>query len=217
LNKIAFIAIVGVLSTSTAFAADLSTPFQPTSVAYASTSAFDWSGFYAGINAGYGWAKADGAGLTSEDDIRGWLGGAQVGYNYDFGGFVLGAEGDIQISGVKIKEDLGGGNSMEVGLDAFGSVRARAGISADRFLPYVTAGVAWGRAGIKATGPGVSDSHYENYVGWTVGGGLEYAATDNITVRGEYLYTDFGARDFGLGSDIALKTSVVRAGVNFKF
>lgn len=217
MNKFVLVAIVGALSTSTAFAADLGVAYQAPSVVYTQASAFDWTGFYAGINAGYGWAKVESGGIVNNDDVKGWLGGAQVGYNHDFGGFVIGVEGDIQLSDVKYKQDLGGGVNVEAGLESYGTVRARAGVAVDRFLPYVTGGVAWGRGVIKASGPGGSISINDDYVGWTVGAGLEYAVADNVTVRGEYLYTDFGKRDFGTGVDIDFKTSVVRAGVNFKF
>lgn len=217
MNKFVLVAIAGVLSTSTALSADLGVAYQAPSVAYTNSSAFDWTGFYAGVNAGYGWAKIESGGFVNSDDFNGWLGGAQVGYNYDFGGFVLGVEGDIQLADVKYKEDLGGGFGVEAGLEAYGTVRARAGIAADRFLPYITGGVAWGRGVIKATAPGASVSINDDFVGWTIGAGLEYAVADNITLRGEYLYTDFGKADFGTGTDINLKTSVVRVGVNFKF
>jgi outer membrane immunogenic protein len=59
-------------------------------------------------------------------------------------------------------------------------------------------------------------------VGWTIGGGVEFAATDNITLKAEYLYADFGKASFagpaGLAAaDVTTKASIVRTGVNFKF
>lgn len=214
LNKFAFMAIAGLLSTSTAFAADLGIVQQPAPTAF--TSAYDWSGFYAGANLGYGWAEIEQGGFAF-DDINGVFGGVQAGYNYDFGGFVLGVEGDVQLSDIKYSEDLGGGVTGELGIDFFGTVRARAGLAVDRFMPYVTGGVAWARGSISVSGGGGSVEFTDNYLGWTVGGGLEYAVTDNVTVKGEYLYTDFGAADFDTGVDVNLTSHVVRAGVNFKF
>lgn len=213
MNKIAFVAIAGLFSTSTAFAADLGIVQQSAPAAY--TSAYDWTGFYAGANAGYGWAEIENSGVTF-DDINGVFGGVQVGYNYDFGGFVLGLEGDIQLSDISYSETLGG-VSAEVGIDYFGTVRARAGLAVDRFLPYVTAGVAWARGSGSTSAGGVSAKVEDNFVGWTVGGGVEYAVTDKISIKGEYLYTDFGTADFDTGFDIGLTSHVVRAGVNFKF
>lgn len=214
MKNIAILAFVGALSTSTAFAADLGVVQQPAPAAYTS-GAFDWSGFYAGANLGYGWAELEQGGFTL-DDLNGALGGVQIGYNYDFGGFVLGLEGDVQISDVKYSEELGGATS-EIGIDYFGTVRARAGLAVDRFMPYVTGGVAWARGSVSGSAPGFSVEVTDNFVGWTVGGGVEYAVTDNITVKGEYLYVDFGAADFDTGVDINLTSHVVRAGVNFKF
>lgn len=215
MKNIALIAFVGALSTSTAFAADLGVVQQPAPAAY-TAAAFSWTGFYAGVNGGYGWAEIEDGGFTFEE-LDGWFGGAQVGYNYDFGGFVLGVEGDIQLSDINYSEEIVPGLTGEIGIDSFGTIRARAGYAVDRFLPYVTGGVAWARGSISASGGGTSLSFEDNFVGWTIGAGLEYAVTDNVTIRGEYLYTDFGTADFDSGADVGLTSSIVRAGVNFKF
>jgi outer membrane immunogenic protein len=214
MKNIAIIAFVGALSTSTAFAADLGIVQQPAPAAYTS-GAFDWSGFYAGANLGYGWTELEDNGLTL-DGIDGILGGVQVGYNYDFGGFVLGLEGDIQLSDMNFTQDLGGATGG-IGVDYFGTLRARAGVAVDRFMPYVTGGVAWARGAYSISAPGISVELEDNFVGWTVGGGVEYAVTDNVTVKGEYLYADFGEADFGTGDDVNFTSHIVRAGVNFKF
>ncbi len=209
MNKIAILALVGAFGVSTsAMAADLGIISQPAPEAFVQSGAFDWTGFYVGVNGGYGWAEAEALGV-SFDDIEGGFGGVQAGYNYDFGGFVLGAEADVQFSGVE-------GDIPAVGsasLDNFGTVRARAGVALDRFLPYVTAGLAWGNATIDTSAGDLDD----NYVGWTIGAGLEYAVTDNVTVKAEYLYTDYGSADFGTPLDFDLTSNVVRAGINFKF
>jgi outer membrane immunogenic protein len=215
MKNIALIAFVGALSTSSAFAADLGIVQQPAPAAYTS-GAFDWSGFYAGANLGYGWAEAEVFGV-SFGDFDGVLGGVQVGYNHDFGGFVLGVEGDIQLSDVKYTEDFGGGASAGAQLDSFGTIRARAGYAVGNFLPYVTGGVAIGNASLSAAAGGMSVTIDETYVGFVVGGGLEVAVTDNVSLKGEYLYTDFGTADFDTGTDIGLTSHVVRAGVNFHF
>ena len=88
-------------------------------------SAFNWSGFYAGANFGYGFGWADlTAGTTVSQEGKGILGGVQAGYNYDFGGFVLGAEGDFQFSDIKGDAAIGGGIAASYSLDRFGTVRA---------------------------------------------------------------------------------------------
>jgi outer membrane immunogenic protein len=201
-----------------AAAADLGYINQPAPQAFTShVSAMDWTGFYAGLNAGYGWAAVEVGGVTF-DDGRGLFGGAQIGYNHDFGGFVLGAEADFQISDISYEQTPLPGVTARTALDNFGTVRARAGLAIDRFLPYVTGGFAWGNASVSVSGGGGANlSLNDTYAGWTVGAGAEYAILDNLSVKGEYLYTDFGAADFGTGVDLNLTSHVVRAGVNFHF
>lgn len=215
MNKFALVAIAGVLSTSTAFAADLGYVNQAAPAAAAYTSASSWSGFYAGVNGGYGWAEIEDGGFTF-DELEGIFGGAQVGYNYDFGGFVLGIEGDIQLSDIGYEVELAPGLGLEAKLDYFGTVRARAGYAFDAFLPYVTGGLAYGGASIEGTG-GIVGGIDDTFVGYTIGAGLEVAVADNVSVKGEYLYTDFGDADFDTGVDINLTSHVVRLGVNYRF
>ena len=82
-------------------------------------------------------------------------------------------------------------------VDVQGSIRARAGIAFDRALIYATGGAAF--TGItnsfSAFAPGlgfISDSFSKTRAGWTVGGGIEYAVTNNWSVRAEYRFADFG-------------------------
>ena len=112
MKRFVLLAAVAALSTSSVLAADLGVVHNAAPIAY-TDSAFDWSGFYAGVNGGYGWAEIESGGATF-DELNGWFGGAQAGYNYDFGGFVLGIEGDIQLSDIGYEEDLGGGVTGEM-------------------------------------------------------------------------------------------------------
>lgn len=219
MNKFAFAAAFAALSVTTVSAADLSTPFKPAAAVYSPASAFNWSGFYAGANVGYGWADMTAGGPTQR--LQGLLGGVQVGYNHDLGGVVLGLEGDLQLSGVKHTAALGA-SSGTFSIDQFGTLRGRVGLAADRFLPYVTGGLAVANNHIAISGVGVNYDESKVSVGWTIGGGVEFAATDNITLKAEYLYADFGKANFagpaGLAAaDVTTKASIVRTGVNFKF
>lgn len=213
MNKFALIAVAGVLSTTAVSAADLATAYQPAAVAYSPASAFNWSGFYAGVNGGYGWGEFSGGGTVER--LNGVLGGVQLGYNHDFGGFVLGVEGDIQLANMKQTVGI-----VTMGIEQFGTVRARAGLAVDRFLPYVTGGLAVANGNMSSSAP----AHSENkvHVGWTIGAGVEFAATDNITLKTEYLYADFGKATYagpggGLNAEVNARAHIVRAGVNFKF
>ena len=87
-------------------------------------------------------------------------------------------------------------------------------------MPYIAGGVAFG--GVKNS-LNVGGSDYNNdktLTGWTVGTGVDYAATDNVLLRLEYRYTDFGNKDFDLGNTAtrgSFKTNDIRLGVAYKF
>ncbi|WP_112664147.1 outer membrane protein [Microvirga flavescens] len=192
--------------------------------------AFTWTGFYLGVNAGYGWNSNNdsvfvpGIGFVSNDSNGGFVGGAQIGYNYQIGQFVVGVETDIQYA------DLGGDNNLPLfannvigfrnnnGSDNyFGTVRARAGVAFDRALIYVTGGFAYGDVA------GNSFSSSSNG-GWTVGGGVEYAFTNNLTAKIEGLYVNLDrgnnsllVNNIALGNSSNTEFGVVRAGLNYKF
>ena len=176
----------------------------------------------------------------------GIIGGGQVGYNWEFpNNFLLGFETDFDGAAIrgKITADVGGGTgggplgvAAEVGsrINYIGTVRARAGYAWDRFLVYATGGFAYGQvnssaqAAVGAGGGGgaISASETSSRVGWTVGGGFEYAITQNLTVKTEYLYVNLGTptainQDFlgVVGVNVGEKTTanIVRAGLNYKF
>ncbi|WP_375163905.1 outer membrane protein [Phenylobacterium sp.] len=176
---------------------------------------FTWTGFYVGVNAGYGWNDGGDDDLVFEDatifgdrdNDGGFVGGGQIGYNYQIGSFVVGLEGDIQYA------DFGGVNYDfgPLGIyendndDWFGTVRARAGVAFDRALIYATGGFAF----------------TDNRNGWTVGGGLEYAFTNNLSAKIEGLYVNLEEEDFTFAgttfSTGETDFGVVRAGLNFRF
>lgn len=213
------------LLTATASAADLGWN-AGTSPVYSPTPASGWSGFYAGISGGYGWGtltrEPAGGGAETLNNTGGWDLGGQVGYNMDMGGFVIGAEADLQWSTIGYNEDIPGVGSFKAGVDFFGTVRGRAGMSFGSVMPYVTGGLAAARGTASLTDPGnVVTSQSATHTGWTVGGGLEAKATENVTFKAEYLYVDLGTQTYNglpVGNlDITQRFSVVRAGVNYKF
>ena len=149
------------------------------------------------------------AALTFDlDDEGGFVGGAQAGYNYQIGSFVVGLEGDIQYAdfGGDDRFDFDGDGILDDDFntsDWFGTVRARAGVAFDRALIYATGGFAFA----------------DNATGWTVGGGLEYAFTNNLSAKIEGLYVNLDQDDNfpGLDLDNDAEFGVVRAGLNFRF
>ncbi|RCS21345.1 porin family protein [Phyllobacterium salinisoli] len=200
--------------------------------------AFTWSGAYIGAQAGYGWGntrfESDEYELNGKVKTKGFLGGVFAGYNWEAGnGFLLGAEADVNYA--NLKKSFHGSDIDEDGVTIFGAgetklrwegaVRARVGYVVDRFLPYIAGGVAFG--GVKHSlalmdtdGNAVSESWKKTQVGWTAGGGVDYAATDNIFLRLEYRYTDLGKKDYQfLGEEFKpdFKSHEIRLGVAYKF
>jgi outer membrane immunogenic protein len=212
------------LAVQAASAADLSRrTYHPPAPAPApvQTSMFDWTGFYVGLNAGYGWGRSSydfGAPPTYSFDTSGALIGGTAGYNLQFGPTVVGVEGDLDWSGMR---DSGGcaGAICTTRNTWLGTTRARLGYAGDRFMPYLTGGAAFGN--IKATTPGGSDSTTK--VGWTAGGGVEVKVTPSVSAKLEYLYVDLGTFSCGAAcggtptADVDFHSNVVRTGLNYRF
>ena len=192
---------------------------------------FDWTGFYAGINAGIGGDRFvySGAGSPSELSLRSseFLGGAQLGYNRQVTPqLVVGLEADIQKSGLRGTIDAASGATASAGaeLDWFGTARARLGVATDRALVYGTGGLAYGTATTHSFDPGGATTGSTTTVktGWTVGGGVEVGLTDNLTLKTEYLYVDLGADPLvttspGETVEETTRAHVMRAGLNQRF
>ena len=197
------------------------------STIYSSNSAFNWTGFYAGVSGGYGWGTLNrediGGGNNRKDDTNGWNLGGTVGYNMDMGGFVVGAEADLSWTNIAFSQNVGGTGEYKSSVDAFGTLRARGGMAFGQVMPYATLGVAWGRGTSSFTdNNNVVTSQSNNHLGWTAGVGLEAAATENITFKAEYLYVDLGSQRYGglpggAANESTQRFGVIRAGVNYKF
>jgi len=203
------VAALGIVAAGAASAADLPSRKGPV-VAPVYVPAFTWTGFYIGANAGYGWGNVK---PNVAGDLDGFIGGGQVGYNYQIGQFVLGAEADFQGADLSTGSNVFGDS---VRTEYFGTVRARVGVAFDRFLPYVTGGWAYGN--VKTTVGGFGSTDKTHTGGYTIGAGLEYAFTNNLTAKVEYLYVDLGEKNvFNTGVKVGTDFSVVRAGLNYKF
>jgi outer membrane immunogenic protein len=176
---------------------------------------YNWSGPYIGLYGGYGWgSSAFSAPLASGSfDLSGGVVGGTLGYNYQVGQAVFGLEGDLGWSNIRGSTACGG-LACDTRNNWLGTVRGRLGYAADRFMPYVTGGVAFGD--IKTSVAGFGDSS-QTKAGWTVGGGIEAAIAGPWTAKVEYLYVDLGRGGSVLGSDAGFKTNIVRAGLNYRF
>ncbi|MEZ2331019.1 outer membrane protein [Mesorhizobium sp. RCC_202] len=185
---------------------------------------FDWTGFYAGAQAGYGWGRSD---ITGDDggpfsfrpDLDGGFVGGHIAGLWQFDQAVLGAEAELNYASINGTTDAGPGNSFGTDVKWFGSVNAKAGYAMDRFLIYGIGGVAF--AGIEtsqAAGAAFAQTHTST--GWTLGAGVDYAFSNNVVVGAQYRYYDFGKEHFDTpdafsdrDQDVKLQT----LGVNFSY
>src|SRR5436190_4032391 len=145
-------ACVGVLALvgGSAAAAELPPYYQP-GPAY--NPIYTWTGFYLGINGGGGWGSSQWDGVDTFDLSGGLIGGT-IGYNWQFAGAVVGAEGDIDWSGIKGTTTVLCAPGCETRNKWLATARGRLGFAFDRFLPYFTGGLALGD--INATPPGLA-------------------------------------------------------------
>ncbi len=188
-----------------AFAADLPSRAPPP-VYVPPVPIFTWTGIYVGGQIGYAWGTSNtnlgdnfGDYVSFSTNNSGVIGGAHVGYNLQLSQFVVGLEGDVDgsslrksisntalIDGVLVPTTISGNINVQ------GSIRGRVGYAFDRVLLYATGGVAFAGINGSISTPFGYDSASTTRVGWTVGGGLEYAITNNWSVRAEYRYAQFG-------------------------
>ena len=220
----------------------------------------DWSGFYVGIHAGGAWGNwtADDLDVWNSPSstppfvktppwdyaVAGFNGGGQAGYNFQFGKFVLGFEGDIgymnlSVDHRSVEPNKTSGNDTYANnySDFYGTARLRVGYAMNKWLFFVTGGgiglndkfevrddciIGACGGGRLAERKGQSDFLF----GWTIGGGAEYAFNCHWSMKLEYLY--FGLEDNTVtehdvnGFPFRFSTTnndgnIVRLGLNFKF
>jgi outer membrane immunogenic protein len=213
---------VGVIVTAQcAAAADLSVAPLYKAPPSEVTQAYNWTGFYLGINGGAGWGHSFWNANATGINLSGGLVGGTAGYNYQIGSAVIGLEGDIDWANLK---GTGTSTGCPVGCSTsdtwLSTVRGRAGYAFGGILPYVTGGLALGD--IRAATPGFAGATDTN-AGWTAGGGIEFALPGNWTAKAEYLHVDLGRFDCGLNcglaatDNVSMHDNVFRAGVNYRF
>jgi outer membrane immunogenic protein len=183
-------------------------------------SYYNWTGFYAGVNGGYGFGTSTWSAPAADIKPKGGMFGGTVGYNWQAGAIVYGLEGDFDWSGVKGSVTCAGASTCETANTWLATFRGRLGYAFDRWLPYITAGGAYGNVKATLTTGGTETSESSNKFGWTVGAGLEYAFLGNWTAKLEYLYVDLGSFDAGTApvvNTVSFKENILRAGLNYKF
>jgi outer membrane immunogenic protein len=214
------LALLALAAVGSARAADLSVAPIYKAPPQVAAPAYNWSGFYVGVNGGGGWGTSSWDG-TGSFNLSGAVVGGTAGMDRQIGHAVLGLEGDVDWSNLKgTATTLACPAGCTTNNDWLATVRGRAGYAFDRFLPYVTGGLAVGD--IKAATPGFAGAT-QTTAGWTVGGGVELALTNNWTAKAEYLHVDLGNMNCGFScgvvanNNVSLKSDVVRGGVNFRF
>ena len=209
-RRILMASVGAIALAGSAFAADLPSRAPPP-VYVPPAPIFTWTGIYIGGQIGYAWGTSNtnlgdnfGDYTSFSTNNSGVIGGAHVGYNLQLSQFVVGLEGDVDGSSLSktVYGDplIGAGTGFGVfvpttisgNLGVQGSIRGRVGYAWDRVLLYATGGVAFGGFNGSISTPIGYDSASTTRVGWTVGGGLEYAVTNNWSIRAEYRYTQFG-------------------------
>jgi outer membrane immunogenic protein len=185
---------------------------------------YNWGGFYAGVNGGYGWNdRSIGTPFNGSQDADGALAGGTFGFNIDSGDWIFGVEGDYAWA------DMRGGGTCAPGvacgseLNSFGTVRGRVGydfgrdLGSNPLLVYATAGLGFGESAVDVGG--FSDD--KAVFGGVYGGGVEYVLGDNWSVKAEYLRAEFNDDTYNIGGtpvsgDVG-SIDIARAGINYKF
>jgi outer membrane immunogenic protein len=186
-----------------AMAADMPSPspyYSPAPVA-----SYNWAGLYAGVNAGYEWGST----TNNPTDPSGFMGGGQIGYNFQSGQFVFGAETDIQASGA---DDTFA--PWKFSNPWFGTLRGRAGVAFNNILLYGTLGLSYGD--VTGTLAGLDET--KTHIGWTGGIGAEFGFHPNWSAKVEWLYMDLNDRTYTItGVNNGFEGNLLRFGVNYHF
>ena len=214
------------VTAAAASAADL--PARNVYKAPIAAPAFSWTGIYIGGNVGYGFGRTRGTapvsgagGTPGQFDLDGFVGGGQIGANYQIANWVLGVEVDYQGADVD-GTGTGGGLTDSAKVERFGTVRGRLGYAWDRWMVYGTGGYAFGaRTNYNFITPPIA-SGSRDLDGWAAGGGVEYAFAPNWSAKVEYLHLDLDRRAYpSLGCvpacTVGAQLDTVRLGINYRF
>lgn len=228
-----------------AYSADLPTKAPRAPLA---APVWSWTGFYIGAHVGGGWGTIESelAGFPyvpmlesasylgfgggpfpiASGTVNGFLGGGQIGYNFQSGIVVFGIEADASWTNIKGTTPCLFILSCEREVQALGTITGRLGFTADRALIYVKGGGAWAHVehDVKLFGTSVTSAD-KTLWGWTVGTGVEYAITENWSAKLEYNYMDFGSNTLGfpieefgtVNVDTTTSIHAVKFGVNYRF
>jgi outer membrane immunogenic protein len=228
---------LGTAMAQAASAADMSLPpiYKAPPPAY-----FTWTGWYVGLNGGGGWGQTShtatfgAAGAppltTGNFNTSGGLAGGTIGYNYQLGQWLVGAEADLDWANIRGTFNgtvpvAGAAFSLSSQLNWLDTTRMRLGWVWDHALFYGTAGAAVGgvtttasaSAAIAGLGATATAADTQTRFGWTAGAGVEYAFNNYLSGKVEYMYVNLGTQTQINVDSVKFNTNIVRAGVNLHF
>jgi outer membrane immunogenic protein len=200
-----------------------------------------WIGVYVGLNGGAGGGTTshsvsgnlNGRTISSGDfDVQGGLFGGTIGYNRQFGPWVVGGEADLDWADIKGSQSFSAtalgvnvSGAVSSRLEWLDTVRGRLGYTWGPSLLYVTGGAAYGavtsqvsaNAAVLGNGIGGFLGQTDTRLGWTIGVGFEYMFTPNVSGKVEYLHVDLGTNNQLLVDSVKFDADIVRAGMNWRF
>jgi outer membrane immunogenic protein len=153
------------------------------------------------------------------------IGGGQIGYNWQMGSWVLGVEGDADAQSLRhrgaivttgVPPGFVVGDTFDSRADWQASARLRVGYAWGPWLAYVTGGAAFTSVKLNTNFvaganpvlfPASTATDSQTLVGGTIGGGVEYMISRNLSIGVEGRYTDYGSENYGLGSLFILSTA----------
>jgi outer membrane immunogenic protein len=197
---------------------------------YAPPPVHQWTGFYGGVNLGYGLAGiSDNTPLAVTSLMHGIIGGAQIGYNYQWGRAVFGIEADIQASDqdAVYTQNLPVVGNLTIGhkIPWFGTVRGRLGyaFTCGCVMAYATGGAAYGAYEPFASAGGITISQRFTRAAWVAGAGVEWMVSERWSAKLEALYMDTGNIGEGITLPVVgtihmrVRDAITRIGVNYHF
>lgn len=191
----------GISYASCAVAADLAGNKPYSTPVFAS----NWAGFYGGVHLGYGFGRSRSA------DLDGFLGGVHAGFNLQSDRVVFGGELDLNYSGMDYRA------FTETFRQKWGgSGRVRLGYAFERFLPFVTAGLAVQSGVMKAGGAKDSNIH----IGYVIGIGGEMMITNNVSANIQLLHYHYGSENYHVlptTRNANMLNNEIRIGMNYRF
>ena len=169
----------------------------------------NWAGWYIGVHAGVNWHQANTLNTDSNYGVNenitqsntGFIGGGQIGYNWQHGSFVFGLEADGSWLSSKINGTINsvfGTYGASNDIRWMSTVRARFGLAFGDTMGYLTGGVAFGGTKDSYGGGTLVKSQTKTQVGWAIGGGVEHMLGRNWTIGAEALFVDLGKSTFSV-------------------